>query len=117
MSAASAIMTRIMRWDREPVEGQAHLQVEAAAALLLTGGVGAGKTTLAVEIGEILRQNAVPHAVIDLDWLAWCEPRVGVGVVGRRELLIANLAAVWQNYRRQGIRRVVLAGGSSAQKR
>lgn len=80
-----------------------------ASALLLTGPVGAGKTTLAVEIGEILRDAGQAHAVIELDWLAWCEPPAGSPET-RRQLVVENLAATLRNYEAADIRRFVLAG-------
>jgi adenylylsulfate kinase-like enzyme len=80
-----------------------------ASAQLLTGPVGAGKTTLAVEIGEILREAGQAHAVIELDWLAWCEPPAGSSET-RRQLVLENLAATLRNYEAAEIRRFVLAG-------
>ncbi|GAA0401564.1 hypothetical protein Acor_38350 [Acrocarpospora corrugata] len=73
-------------------------------AVLLTGGLGAGKTAVATEIGEILHESGVPYAVIDLDWLCWCGPSMDV-----HGLLETNLAAVWHNYQAAGIRHLVLA--------
>ncbi len=37
--------------------------------LFLTGQPGAGKTAVAKELGELLRQSHEPHAIIDLDEL------------------------------------------------
>lgn len=78
-------------------------------ALLISGTVGAGKTTAAEAVGDRLRARGVPHAVIDLDWLrtGWPSPpgdRFNVSIE------IANLAAVAANYLRAGARRLVLAG-------
>jgi adenylylsulfate kinase-like enzyme len=46
-----------------------------ARALLLTGTVGAGKTSVADALGDLLTEAAVPNAVLDLDWL--CRSAVG----------------------------------------
>ena len=43
-------------------------------AVLLTGPLGSGKTSVALEVGELLGSAGVPHAVIDLDWLCWAGP-------------------------------------------
>jgi adenylylsulfate kinase-like enzyme len=45
-------------------------------ALLLTGTVGIGKTTVAVAVGDLLREREVANAVVDLDELrrAWPSP-------------------------------------------
>jgi adenylylsulfate kinase len=79
------------------------------SALLITGTVGAGKTTVAEMVGDLLGEVGVPHAVIDLDWLrrAWPSPagdRFNFAV----ELL--NLRAVARNYLDAGAVRIVLAG-------
>ena len=78
-------------------------------AVLLTGPVGAGKTTLATEIGELLKAADVAHAVIELDWLSWCVGPGGDAQI-RRQLVIENLAAMVSNFQRAGICRYVLAG-------
>ncbi|MET8756910.1 hypothetical protein [Lentzea sp. NPDC004782] len=44
-------------------------------ALLITGPVGIGKTTVAEAVGDVLAAASVPHAVIDLDWLRHCTPK------------------------------------------
>ena len=91
--------------------GPAAGELSSASGLLLTGGVGAGKTTLAVEVGELLRAHRIAHAVIDLDWLSWCAVSFDEAAqLKRRRLLVENLAMVWGNYRRQGVTRIVLAG-------
>jgi hypothetical protein len=74
-----------------------------SAAALLTGTVGAGKTALAVEAGEVLSERAVPTAVVDLDWLGWFHGPVEPG-----ELAVRNLATVWPNFRAAGAERLLL---------
>ncbi|MFF0747254.1 hypothetical protein ACFYVL_43425 [Streptomyces sp. NPDC004111] len=80
-----------------------------ARALLLTGTVGAGKTTTAEAVGELLAGAGVPHAVIDLDWLAkgWPAPDDDPFHLA---LLLRNLAAVAANHLDAGAVRLVLAG-------
>lgn len=78
-------------------------------ALLISGTVGAGKTTAAEAVGDLLRAEGVPHAVIDLDELrrGWPSPpddRFNLSIE------LANLAAVAANYLRAGAHRLVLAG-------
>ena len=79
------------------------------AALLVTGTVGAGKTTTAEVVGDLLREATVPNAVVDLDrlsatWPAPPEDRFNLGVQLR------NLRDVSRNYLDAGVRRLVLAG-------
>ena len=80
-----------------------------AAALLITGTVGAGKTTTATAIGDRLGALEVPHAVIDLDWLrrSWPAPRDDPFNLG---VELRNLQAVTGTFVRAGARRLVLAG-------
>ena len=78
-------------------------------ALLLTGTVGVGKTTVAEAVGDLLRDAAVAHAVIDVDWLrsAWPAPP---GDPFNQAMALRNLAAVGRNYVGAGAVRLVLAG-------
>lgn len=81
----------------------------ARSALLITGTVGAGKTSVAAMVGDLLGRARVPHAVIDLDDLrrAWPNPpgdRFNVAIA------VANLRAVAGNYLDAGAARIVLAG-------
>jgi adenylylsulfate kinase-like enzyme len=82
-----------------------------ARGLLLTGGVGVGKTTIAVELGVLLGQRRIEHAVVDLDWLSWGTASFDENQSDhRRRLLVENLHVVWTNYMRHGVRHLVLAG-------
>ncbi|WP_306207025.1 adenylyl-sulfate kinase [Actinoplanes sp. RD1] len=76
-------------------------------ALLLTGTVGAGKTTVADALGDLLADRSVPHAVLDIDRLrhSWPSPP---GDPFRHELAVANVAAVTRNFGTAD--RLVLAG-------
>lgn len=80
-----------------------------SGALFLNGTVGAGKTTAAEAIGDLLQQRGIPYAVIDLDWLrnAWPAP---ADDPFNLELELQNLAAVTANFRKAGARVLVLAG-------
>ena len=78
-------------------------------ALFLNGTVGAGKTTTADAIGDLLQEHQVPYAIIDLDWLrnAWPAPPEDPFNLA---LELQNLAAVAANFRRAGATALVLAG-------
>lgn len=78
-------------------------------AVLLTGTVGVGKTTTAEAMGELLRQEQVPHAVIDLDWLSQAWPAPGTDRFNFA-LQLRNLRAVAANFLDAGARHIVLAG-------
>lgn len=63
---------------------------------------------IAIEVGVLLTRHGIAHAVIDLDWMSWDTPSFdGDAANHRRELLVENLRAVWRNYERHGVRRVV----------
>jgi len=83
-------------------------RLRAVNALLLTGTVGSGKTTVLLELGRRLSERGEPHALVDLDWLAWVEasPTSELSV---HDVLVANLAASVETFRRAGVTRLVLA--------
>ncbi len=78
-------------------------------AVLLTGVYGAGKTTVAAEIAGILEARHLSYAALDLDWLGWFDNgRLECHGAGRN-VMLANLSAVVDNYRQAGVRLFVLA--------
>ena len=77
-------------------------------AVLLTGVYGAGKTSVAEEIAEVLQEWALPYAAIDLDWLGWFDAGWDDDEA-EHQLMLRNLEGVAANYRSVGIRYFVLA--------
>jgi len=80
----------------------------APQALLITGTVGAGKTSTAEAAGALLAAAGTPHAVIDLDelgrlWPAPADDRFNF------DLLLRNLCTA-ANHRAAGAQRLILAG-------
>ena len=82
---------------------------ERPEAVLICGAYGSGKSTMAVEMAELLEGREVPYAAIDLDWLAWANLPEAHGEAGHR-LMLANLAPMIGNFRAAGMTRFVLAG-------
>jgi hypothetical protein len=76
-------------------------------ALLLTGGLATGKTTVAKEVVAVASVIGLNVAAIDLDWLCWTTP----STVGVDALIAQNLAAVAGNFAAAGIDHLVLARG------
>jgi adenylylsulfate kinase-like enzyme len=79
-----------------------------AEGVLLTGVYGSGKSTVGVEIANLLEQEDAPFALLDLDYLSWGYP----GASGRHaefKMMLQNLTAVVANYRRAGVQFFVLA--------
>lgn len=73
--------------------------------LLITGSMGAGKTTTLGEASDLLASRDVAHAAVDLDALGL----VCLAGADEETLMLANLRAVCANYERAGIQRVLLA--------
>jgi len=82
--------------------------MDDARAILLTGVYGSGKSSVAVEIADLLEDGQPPFASIDLDWLSWTN--TGGSGHDDHSLLDRNLAAVVAIYLGAGVRRFVLAG-------
>jgi hypothetical protein len=77
-------------------------------AILLTGTVGSGKTTVLLELGEVLDELEGPYALVDLDWLAWVKPAADSGV-GVHDVLVENLRSAYATFTRAGVQQLVLA--------
>lgn len=78
------------------------------SVLVLTGPVGAGKTTVAIAISEILDKADVAHGFIDVDAIRWCHPSPPHDPFNMK-LGLRNLAAVAANYRDAGAERLILS--------
>ena len=76
--------------------------------LIVTGPIGVGKTTVATEVGHLLADAGIAHAVVDFDQLAEYRPRAADDRWGTR-VGLANLAAVWRNYAAAGAERLIIA--------
>ena len=81
--------------------------MDQVPVLAISGSVGVGKTTIALAIHDLFSSWSVPHACIDRDALTWSWPAEGLfnSGLGHR-----NLAAIWDNFRAAGARRLILAG-------
>jgi hypothetical protein len=74
-------------------------------ALLLTGGLAAGKTVVVKEVVAIASTLGLRVAAIDLDWLAWTTG----ATIGVDELMARNLTAVAGIYAAAGIDHLAVA--------
>jgi len=84
-----------------------------AAAVVITGAYGAGKTSLVEEIADILEGRGLRYGAIDLDWLGWFDPGYGDHDAGR-PVMLRNVDAVVGNYYDTGVRLFALAGAMSS---
>ncbi len=77
-------------------------------AVVVTGPTGAGKTTVAQALCEVLAERGVRNAMVDMDALRWLHPAVQ-GDRFSSGLGFRNLASIWPNLVEAGARAVILA--------
>ncbi|WP_084038926.1 GNAT family N-acetyltransferase [Demequina sp. NBRC 110053] len=83
---------------------QRHL---ATRVLIVNGTMGAGKTTVAAAVHDLLAERGAHSGYVDADLLCQAEPRQDADPFNQR-LLFANLAAIAPNYRDAGFGLMVL---------
>jgi ribose 1,5-bisphosphokinase PhnN len=76
--------------------------------LIITGTMGAGKTTVLGEASDILALRHVVHAAIDLDALGLAHLPSAVGN-DNDGVMYRNLESVFKNYASLGVRRFMVA--------
>ena len=76
--------------------------------LVVTGPIGAGKTTITQAIGEALAGARMPHTLVDMDWLRDSFP-APPGDRFNTRLGYRNLADLARNSRETGSERFVIA--------
>ena len=74
--------------------------------LVLTGSMGAGKTTVMAEASDILTAHGVVHACLDLDQLSLAH--AGEAKTAD-DLVYDNLRSLWHNFAATGVRSLLLA--------
>jgi gluconate kinase len=76
-------------------------------ALLITGVIGSGKTSVATEIAATLDQTDSTYALIDLDFLCWAKPAPDCELT-IHDLLVMNLVPVIHGFQSAGISHFIL---------
>ncbi|WP_428950457.1 hypothetical protein [Streptomyces sp. cg35] len=84
----------------------------AAEVLLIGGRAGVGKTTVGWEVSALLRAAAVPHTVVDGDFMGQVHP-APEDDPHRAGITERNLTAVWANFAALGHRRLVYTNTAS----
>jgi len=79
---------------------------ETQSLLIITGTIGAGKTTVLGEASDILALSHIAHAAIDLDALGLAHLPSAASNDG---VMYRNLQSVCKNYASLGVRRFLLA--------
>jgi adenylylsulfate kinase len=75
--------------------------------LVITGAVGAGKSTVASAAAALLRDAGTPHALVDLEQIERCWP-VPDDDPWNERLIHKNLAALWANFAEAGAHRLIV---------
>jgi gluconate kinase len=75
--------------------------------LLVTGPIGAGKTTVTAEAARLLGEAKIPHASVDLARIGECWPTPADDPWNER-LLHQNLACMWNHFAEAGAGRLLL---------
>jgi len=83
----------------------------ARQLLVITGSMGAGKTTVMAEASDLLTAAGVVHAAVDLDGLAI----VHDGGRGGGDLAYVNLQSLWRNFAAEGIDALLVAAALETQ--
>jgi ABC-type uncharacterized transport system YnjBCD ATPase subunit len=73
--------------------------------IVISGSMGSGKTTVLAEASDVLAASGVVHAAIDMDLLSLGH----LPAAASHDLMIRNLAAVWNNYAAAGVTRLLLS--------
>jgi len=77
--------------------------------IFLNGSYGVGKSTTLDHVGDLLHEYGRAFSLLDVDWFHRSWPPADndpENVLTEAD----NMAAVWQNYRRAGLRQPVVAG-------
>ena len=82
---------------------------DAPRCLVLTGTIGAGKTTVAEAISVRLHRAGVRHGLLDLDWLGQVYPPIDPDDRFDLSLALQNLAVMTPNFRARGVHTFVIA--------
>lgn len=75
--------------------------------LLITGTIGVGKSSVADEVFEILKEQLLPVALINLDEFGYAYPHPNDDPLNFR-LRLKNLASVWINYKEAGVSGLII---------
>ncbi|CAL9278787.1 MULTISPECIES: hypothetical protein [Streptomyces] len=74
--------------------------------LLIGGGAGVGKTTVAWEVSAVLQENGTAHCLIEGDYMDQIHP-APEDDPHRTAITERNIAAVWSNYAALGQHRLI----------
>lgn len=82
---------------------------ESQWAIFLNGSYGVGKSSTLNHVADLLAEAGQPFSLLDQDWFIRSWPPASPET-GNKVIQIANMAAVWENYRSVGPRQLVICG-------
>jgi adenylylsulfate kinase len=80
---------------------EVFMTVTSCPVIVITGPVGAGKSTVGDALSDLLKEREIAHGVIDVDYLRWCSPAPPNDPF-HYQLGLRNLASVGAAYRDAG---------------
>ena len=81
---------------------------ETIPGVLITGTIGAGKSTIASVVSEVLHERGDRHALLEADWLGELYPAPDTADRFNFGLVLRNLALIWPNFVEAGARKLIL---------
>ena len=76
--------------------------------VVITGTIGAGKSTIAGLASEILHDRGIRHGLIEVDWLEGVYPAPDPSDPYSTAFALKNLATLWPNFLKAGITRAIV---------
>jgi adenylylsulfate kinase-like enzyme len=76
--------------------------------VVLTGTIGAGKTSVSEGLSGLLTEKGIRHALLDLDWLGQLYPPTDPENPYALDLAFRNLEAIAPNFTEAGARYIVI---------
>ena len=83
------------------------IQPPRSRALVITGGLGSGKTSVAIEMASALDVSDLAYALVDLDFLCWAKPADDC-ILSIHDLLVLNLIPVVRGFQSVGVDHFIL---------
>ena len=81
---------------------------ENVPVAVVTGTIGAGKSTVAALMSEVLHEAGVRHALIEVDWLGEVYPAPEDADPYSNALALQMLRTIWPQYLEAGITRAIV---------
>ena len=84
------------------------VKADAIPVVVVTGTIGAGKSTVAAAMSELLHEQGSRHGLIEVDWLGEVYPPPDPTNPYSTDLAMKVLSSVWPHYMGAGITRAIV---------